>query len=698
MSFLHPWAIGVGLIALGAPLAIHLLTRPRAVRMPLSTIRFVAEIVQARSRLSRMKEWLVLLLRMLAVALLALAIARPLWQARGAAEPAADSTLARVVILDVSQSMAAQSLGVQAFERARSAAAEYLKPRRQLSANLILAGARPVGVFDRPVPNLSTLQDELARAAVKPQRLDAQAAIDAAIEALLRHAGAASTRELIVISDFQRANWASVDFATVPSEIKVELRAVGSQQEVPNLGLLAVRCPGRAEQQIESRLELDVGNFSTVPRKVVAELRLAATSVQFAGLCAPGATTTLTAKWTPPQAGWYQGAAALLDADDALAADNSCAFSVMVHAPPTYMLLTRQPADQIPSASYYLERALAPSQSSPSAAAPRVVRVMPAQADRERLAGADLIVLDHPGKLRDETIQTLVAMLRRGRGVLYVAAESPDAENFAALAATAGRDWQSPVEFVAPPIGRPRRGLFLVNVRQNRPPFRTFGDDALSAISPLRFSGGLDTRLRPNAVRDDILATFGDQSVFLTMTACGAGNLAVLNADLGSTNLTAEPTFVPLVGELVKQLLGRGSQGPPASCGEPTAQYLPPEVTADDALEVVRPADSAAVSTFAVENVGVLWQMLEPDLPGVYEVRQQRRPVFVLAVNVPRQESDLAVLKPDALTGRLSAGREIRYVAPGAEPDPVDRSWAWLAGAALCCLMLELVALRISRT
>ena len=84
MSFLHPWAIGVGLVALGAPLAIHLLTRPRAVRMPLSTIRFVAEIVQARSRLSRMREWLVLLLRMLAVALLALAIARPLWQAQGA--------------------------------------------------------------------------------------------------------------------------------------------------------------------------------------------------------------------------------------------------------------------------------------------------------------------------------------------------------------------------------------------------------------------------------------------------------------------------------------------------------------------------------------------------------------------------------------------------------------------------------------
>jgi len=50
------------------------------------------------------------------------------------------------------------------------------------------------------------------------------------------------------------------------------------------------------------------------------------------------------------------------------------------------------------------------------------------------------------------------------------------------------------------------------------------------------------------------------------------------------------------------------------------------------------------------------------------------------------------------LTGRLSAGREIRYVAPGEEPDPVDRSWAWLAGAALCCLMLELVALRVSRT
>ena len=43
MAYLHPWAIVVGVLAAGLPLAIHLLTRPRPIRLPLSTIRFVRD-------------------------------------------------------------------------------------------------------------------------------------------------------------------------------------------------------------------------------------------------------------------------------------------------------------------------------------------------------------------------------------------------------------------------------------------------------------------------------------------------------------------------------------------------------------------------------------------------------------------------------------------------------------------------------
>ncbi|MGE0536503.1 MAG: VWA domain-containing protein [Pirellulales bacterium] len=541
MDVLHPWALGIGAAASAAPLAIHVLTRPRAVRMPLSTIQFVLEVVQARSRLNRLRDWLVLLLRSLAVALLALALARPLWHAAPSVVPGGESTVARVVILDVSHSMAAQTGGVQVFERARSLAADYLKPQRHLHGNIILAGARPVAVFDRAVPNLASLQSELAQAAVKPERLNAQAAIDLAVESLRRNTTAETTRELVVVSDFQRANWSTADLATVPADIEVELRSARSHQVVPNLGLLGVRCVGRADRHVAARLELDVGNFSSVPREVAAELRLGSSTVRFQGLCAPRGTTTLTATWTPGDVGWFHGQARLLDVDDALVADNNSAFAVFVHAPPTYLLLTRQPENLMPSASYFLERALVPEQATPTDPRERVVRASIDKVDRERLLSADLLVVDHPGKLREDVIQTIVGLLRRGCGLLYVAADSIDAENLAALARVAGRDWQAAVAYAAPPANKPRRGLFLVQLRQNQPPFRVFGDDALSAVSPLRFAGGLDTQLTRGAVNEEILATFGDQSVFLMLTTCGAGSLAVLNADLGATNLTAEP-------------------------------------------------------------------------------------------------------------------------------------------------------------
>src|SRR2546421_855523 len=78
MTFLHPWAIAFGLTAAALPIAIHFLTKPRPVRMPLSTIRFLRAAVRQRRARSRLRDAIILGLRALAVVLLAAAVARPL--------------------------------------------------------------------------------------------------------------------------------------------------------------------------------------------------------------------------------------------------------------------------------------------------------------------------------------------------------------------------------------------------------------------------------------------------------------------------------------------------------------------------------------------------------------------------------------------------------------------------------------------
>src|SRR6186997_258528 len=119
MSFLHVWAIAIGAGALLAPLAIHFLTRPRPVSYPLSTIRFLREVIQQRRARSRIRDLIVLLLRMLAVGLLAMTLARPLFESapQVTTQPANGSS--RLVLLDVSQSMSAGTAGSTALQRAQ---------------------------------------------------------------------------------------------------------------------------------------------------------------------------------------------------------------------------------------------------------------------------------------------------------------------------------------------------------------------------------------------------------------------------------------------------------------------------------------------------------------------------------------------------------------------------------------------------
>src|SRR5262245_29026655 len=182
MTFLHPWAVALGVAAAALPLAIHWLTRPRPVRLPLSTIRFVQEAVRQRRARHRLRDYVVLALRTVAILCLAWAVARPLIGAQQANAQTDEGTISRVVILDVSQSMAAEAGGVQVFERARAVAARHLEEQSGLQANVILAGSTAKAPFERLSSNLGALREEVANAKPRPERLQLQAAINLASE------------------------------------------------------------------------------------------------------------------------------------------------------------------------------------------------------------------------------------------------------------------------------------------------------------------------------------------------------------------------------------------------------------------------------------------------------------------------------------------------------------------------------------
>ena len=566
----------------------------------------------------------------------------------------------RVVILDSSQSLAAISGGAQLFERSRAKAGEFLNYRPDLRANLIILKATPQALFDQPTDNFSALREELA--VVKPlaERALVQPALNRAAEMLSASGKDDIRRELIIVSDFQRTNWAAADFSVLPAAAKIQLESVAPAEPLSNLAIRKIASQGRIETGREFRVEVEVGNSSPTPRNVEVELELGARHAsavgqlpgEFLGDVAHGGRRPANRLAFRRSAAHRRGGC--------IAGRQSAGVCARSAAGAQFALVTRQSPKVKPSSSFYLERALAPILPEDQVSTEKVIRVDAVGGSlRDQLLTGDVIVLDHPGKLAPDTIKLLASLLRRGRGLLYFLAEPIDAANLQLLQETLGSDLQLPVAFSPASSLAPRENLALSAADTLREPFSIFGEESGVLFEPLRFSGGLLSRKTETGLIDDVRVTYSDGSAALVVTACGAGTLVLWNADLQQSNLPRSPAFVPLVGELSGLLLGERRIPVALPCGEPLSAFLPPDAGPMRGLTVVRPSDvtvSWETGELIDEPVGVLWREQAAGPPGIYQVQRAGQPVYALATAAPAEESELEPLPPDVLQGRLAGG------------------------------------------
>jgi hypothetical protein len=722
MTFINFWAIGIGAAAIAAPLVIHWLTRPRPVRVPLSTLRFVRQAIRQRRARHVLRDVLILALRVLAVAMLALAVARPFLGPRSlAAERPSGDTL-RVVLVDVSQSMAATVGGTQQIAKARALAAnQYLQYESGLSANLILAGATPRSVFEGPSTNFETLRDELSRCQALPERLDVKVALERAGQMLAPGASEDKRRrELVIFSDFQRSSWAMADFSAVPAEVAIKLESTAPKDPLPNLAVLQATARADRARSGSVRVEIEVANFTPATRKMTVDVALGDKHRRLEGSCAAQSRVTLADDMELSGSGWQWGEARLVDVggDDALAADNVRPLVVNIRPKPTYALLTRQPARQRPSSSYFLECALAPDGQLGAKASAAVVRMDPANLDARSLSVADLVCLDHPGKLSDDTIKVLAASLRRGGRILYVAGETIDATNLKRLGEAAGTGFHMPVEFAPPSAGARRQNLFLKTVRKEEPPFSVMGDGLPTFLGSSRFSGGLTSRQLDTGLPDDVLATYSDGSACLVATASDPGTLVVFNADLAASELPSKSMFVLMMQALADRIMNAASGPVQARCGERLVAQLPSDVPSAAGLRIVGPdatASGAAGAKSAEANAageasggrfgelmeeggGIVWNWPSPDRPGVYRVCRDATTIYAEAIEIPAEESQLEYFSSEVIRDRLAVGRDVTFRAAAAEDERRDDMWKWFAVACVVCVLGELTSLIAFRT
>src|SRR5436190_18667939 len=208
MNFLNPLFL-FGLAAAAIPVLIHLFTRrkPREIRFP--SLDFLAEVNQSEIRRLRLKQWLLLALRTLAVALLAMAMARPSLKggagAHGGRSGAAASTL--VALVDVSGSMGAPDAeGRPLTATARRVVESLLATLGPADELLLVPYDRAVHpLSEKPLADAARLRAAAQGLAPSASATDHAAALALAGRALTQ--SRSLNRELFWISDFQRSGF-----------------------------------------------------------------------------------------------------------------------------------------------------------------------------------------------------------------------------------------------------------------------------------------------------------------------------------------------------------------------------------------------------------------------------------------------------------------------------------------------------------
>ena len=197
----------LGLAAAAVPVIIHLIHKRHSRSVDFPSLMFLRLIDLRMASRQRLRELIVLALRIAAIALFAFALAKPILRTRSASAGRRTSTTA-VIVVDNSYSMGYKESGVTGLERAKEKAQEVLDTLApgDEAAIIPIAGYTPADA--QGSRDLAGLARRIKLLKETPSAGSLEGALDLAKKTL-----AASTelnRELYVISDYQQSLWGPV--------------------------------------------------------------------------------------------------------------------------------------------------------------------------------------------------------------------------------------------------------------------------------------------------------------------------------------------------------------------------------------------------------------------------------------------------------------------------------------------------------
>jgi uncharacterized membrane protein YobD (UPF0266 family) len=653
--FLYPIFL-FGLIAASLPLLIHLLNRRKLNRIRFPAVRFILMSQKRISRSYRLRHWILLALRTMAVVLLALLLANPIFQT-GAGLFAGGGPVSLVILLDNSLSMTWSGDGIgfkQAKEAARLLITSLGDSDRAAIIPTSISGKEPI----RLKLEKDVLLKELDQIEIAEGTADYSTALGKAYEILGEPAG---QKEIRLISDLGLTGWDNFSMSSlkqVDPAIPVKAIRVGRKQKPLNVAVKEIRAAGQGiGVDLPLHLEAVVANFSDQEIKdLLVQLSIDGQNKdQKLTSVPPRGDATVTLQTRLSQAGSHAGQ--LTIKKDGLAGNASLHFGVHAQDQLRILVVDGDPQTSlVQSETFFLTRALNPAGESDSS------QYLPTVIIPEGLSGAALdayqvIVLCNVAALPDTFIAKLQNYLRGGGGLLIFGGDRLQADNYnaklAQIVGTPIRDKKQGLEASGEKIGK---------LELTHPALQSLSDNLLQeSIKSARVWG----YSRVSASGKTVLMSLANGDPLLIEHKVGSGRVMFITttADRDWSDLPVKTAYLPMIHSLTNYLAGgkRGLLDGGISVGDVKEISLPPGYVGKT-IRITKPNKQPAEVVMSAAQDRASGSFEDNDVSGIYQLaltggNQESGTPRLYAVNPPFLESRLEEITERELQAKLSPVR-----------------------------------------
>lgn len=653
-SFLYPLALA-GLITAALPLVIHLLNRRQQKRIRFPAVKFVLLSQKRVARTYNLRNWLLLAVRTLAVILLVLLMAHPLFQT-GVGLFARGAPLSTAVILDNSLSMILAG-DVSAFEQAKQAANTILEALDD-DDRAVLIPTNPVtdqdpGFRDPKEVALKDLNSLQATAGTA----DFIRALSKAYQ-LLRNAG--GQKALWVITDLGLTGWDGLSLATVGEydpTVPLRIVTVGAADASLNATIKSLEAK---ESGVATGLALELVatlvNFTDTPIEDLPVRLTIDDKVRDERLVRlpPRGEGKVVFQFKLDQPGSHAGHVSINR--EGLAGNQKHFFTVETQDRLNVLLVDGDPQRSlVDSETFFLSRALNPTEElSDSVLLPEVI-IGSALTEASPDAYQGVVLANLP-TIPEQFVPKLAQFIEQGGGALLSLGDQVQTDNYNRQL------WGSGVGVLPGTLGERQRvqlnqDVSVDGIDTEHPALRPFQNKLLA--DSLR-SAKVRSYFKVAPEQGRVLLRLSNGDPLLIEHQVGKGRILLLTstADSAWNNIPLKTAYLPLMQSLIKYMSGGIDGTIDTGLAAGTARlFLAPATHAGKRIRVIDPSRSEQEIILNAQEESATATFTGNDFAGIYRVVSEGRGLglpTLYAVNAPALESRMERISKDALERKLS--------------------------------------------